>query len=328
MRALLCTQFGGFDRLEIVEIPSPRPGPRQVRIDVKAASVSFPDALIVQGLYQTRPSLPFVPGTEFAGVVVEVGAGVSEFAPGDRVAGFGLGGLAEEALADVSRTIALPDSMGFELGVALLVSYGTALHGLRDCARLTSGETLLVLGAAGGAGHAAVQIGRALGAHVIAAASSDAKLALCRQLGAAAVINYSTEDLRERIKVLTAGRGVDVVYDPVGGPYTEQALRATAWGGRLLVIGFASGEIAKIPLNLCLLKERSLIGVYFGEAVRRDPQRHGQNVAQLLQWFACGKIKPHISARVPLTGAAQLLARVAAREISGKAIVLPEGGEP
>lgn len=327
MRALLCTQFGRFDRLEVVDIPSPRPGSRQTRINIKAASVSFPDALTVQGLYQTRPSLPFIPGTEFAGVVGEVGDSVTEFEVGDRVVAFGLGGLAEEALADAARTIILPEGMEFDIGAGFIVSYGTALHGLRDCAHLATGETLLVLAAAGGAGHAALEIGLAMGARVIAAASSDAKLAFCLQLGATSVINYSTEDLRNRIKILTEGRGVDVVYDPVGGPYTEQALRATAWNGRLLVIGFAAGEIAKIPLNHCLLNERSVIGVYFGESVKHDPTRHSANVEQLLEWFACGKIKPHISARVPLSLAAQLMARIARREISGKAIVLPEAGQ-
>jgi len=324
MKALLCTQFGGFDQLEVQEVASPQPGPKQVKIDVKAASLNFPDALMVQGEYQVKPALPFVPGLEFAGIVIEVGREVTEYKIGDRVATVGLGGFAEEAVADTARTMHLPAAMNFDVGAGLVLTYGTSLRALHNRAHLAAGETLLVLGAAGGVGVAALEIGRAMGARVIAAASSDEKLALCRKLGADAVINYSTENLRERINALTDGRGIDVVYDPVGGPYTEQALRAMAWGGRLLVIGFAAGEIPKIAINLCLLNERSLVGVYWGESFKRDPQGYRRNIEQLLEWSASGKIKPHISERVPLAQTPQLLERMVAREIQGKAIVLPE----
>ena len=256
MKALLCNQFGGLDQLKVQEVASPQPGPKQVKIDVKAASLNFPDALMVQGLYQIKPPVPFTPGSEFAGVVTEVGAEVTEYKPGDRVIAFSLGGFAEEAVADAARTMPLPAGMDFDVGAGLILTYCTSLRGLKDCGRLQAGESLLVLGASGGVGVAAVEIGKAMGARVIAAASSDDKLALCKELGADETINYSTENLRDRVNALTEGKGVDVVYDPVGGPYTEQALRATAWGGRLLVIGFAAGDIPKIPINLCLLKER------------------------------------------------------------------------
>ena len=324
MKALLCNQFGGLDQLKVQEVASPQPGPKQVKIDVKAASLNFPDALMVQGLYQIKPPVPFTPGSEFAGVVTEVGAEVTEYKPGDRVIAFSLGGFAEEAVADAARTMPLPAGMDFDVGAGLILTYCTSLRGLKDCGRLQAGESLLVLGASGGVGVAAVEIGKAMGARVIAAASSDDKLALCKELGADETINYSTENLRDRVNALTEGKGVDVVYDPVGGPYTEQALRATAWGGRLLVIGFAAGDIPKIPINLCLLKERSLVGVYWGDSLKHDPKSHLRNVAQLLEWFASGKIKPYISERVPLAETPQLMARMAARQVKGKAIVLPE----
>ena len=324
MKALLCKAYGPLDQLAVEELPPPKPGPRQVRIDVKAAALNFPDALMVQGLYQVKPPLPFTPGSEFSGLVSELGSEVKNFKLGDRVIGFGLGGFAEEAVADAGRVMPLPDGMDFETGAALVLTYCTSLHGLKDCGRLQPGETLLVLGAAGGVGVAAIEIGRALGARVIAAASSDDKLALCRRLGAEETINYATENLRERVDRLTDGRGVDVVYDPVGGPYTEQALRSLAWRGRLLVIGFAAGEIPKIPLNLALLKERSIVGVYWGDSVKHDPQAHLRNVRQLLEWFAAGEIKPYISERVSLAGAPAAMAKIAARRVLGKLVVLPE----
>lgn len=324
MKALLCKAFGPLDQLSVEELPLPRPGPKQVRIDVKAAALNFPDALMVQGLYQVKPPLPFSPGSEFAGLVSEVGSEVSHYKVGDRVIGFGLGGFAEEALADAERVMPLPAGMDFEAGAALVLTYCTSLHGLKDCGHLQQGETLLVLGAAGGVGIAAVEIGHAMGARVIAAASSDDKLALCRQLGADETLNYATENLRERVNQLTGGRGVDVVYDPVGGPYSEPALRSLAWRGRLLVIGFAAGEIPKIPINLALLKERSIVGVYWGESVKHDPQGHRRNIAQLLEWFAAGKVKPFISERVPLKDAPAAMARLASRQVKGKLVVLPE----
>ncbi len=324
MKALLCTQFGGLNRLELKEVAPPTPGPGQLRIAVKAASLNFPDALMVQGLYQIKPALPFSPGSEFSGLVVEVGSAVKRYRVGDRVIAFGLGGFAEQALADAERCMPLPLGMDFEVGAALILTYCTSLRGLKDRGRIQAGETLLVLGAAGGVGAAAVEIGRALGARVIACASSEEKLAFCRELGADETIDYTKEKLRDRVLALTDGLGVDLVYDPVGGPLTEQALRATAWGGRLLVIGFAAGEIPKIALNLCLLKERALVGVYWGDSLKHDPASHERNVAQLLAWIANGKIRPRISERVPLAAVPALMARMAARQIMGKAIVLPE----
>jgi len=325
MKALLCTAFGPLEHLAISEIPSPRPGPGQVLVDVKAASLNFPDALMAQGLYQVKPPLPFSPGTEIAGVIVEVGVAVRGFREGDRVIAItGWGGFAEECAVDAGRVTPLPGGMDFEPGAAFRYAYETSLHALRDRGRLEAGETLLVLGAAGGVGLAAVEIGKALGARVFAAASSEEKLALCRKLGADEIINYVSGNLRDRVKELTGGKGVDVVYDPVGGPYTESALRATAWGGRLLVIGFAAGDIPKVPINLALLKERSIVGVYWGESVKHDPEGHLRNVKQLMEWFAAGKVKPSISERVPLSEAAAAMKRLIHRQVKGKVVILPE----
>ncbi len=325
MKALVCTEFGPLQKLVLQDIASPRPGPNQVVIDVKASSINFPDALMVQGLYQVKPPLPFSPGLEIAGVVKELGEGVTNVAVGDRVTAFpGWGGFAEECLAPAEKVIPLSPRMDFDLGAAFGLTYCTSLHALQDCARLRGGETLLVLGAAGGVGIAAVEIGKIMGARVIAAASSDDKLALCKQVGADETINYSAADLRQRTLDLTGGKGVDVVYDPVGGPYSETALRATGWGGRLLVVGFAAGEIPKLPLNLVLLKERSLIGVFWGDWTKRDPAGHLRNVKQLTDWFSAGKIKPIISERVSLRDAPAAMVRLTQRQIKGKVVVLPE----
>jgi NADPH2:quinone reductase len=324
MKALVCKSFGPLDQLTIEEIAAPAPGPRQVRIDVKSAALNFPDALMVQGLYQVKPALPFSPGSEFAGLVSAVGSEVKHYKLGDRVIGFGLGGFAEEALADAERVMPLPEGMDFDAGAALVLTYCTSLHGLKDVGHLQAGETLLVLGAAGGVGVAAIEIGRALGATVIAAASSDDKLALCKQLGADHLINYASENLRDRINALTEGKGVDVVYDPVGGPYTEQAMRSLAWHGRLLVIGFAAGEIPKLPINLALLKERAILGVYWGDSVKHDPEGHRRNVGQLLAWYKEGKVKPFISERVPIAAASDAMVRLAQRLVKGKLVVRPE----
>lgn len=324
MKALLCTAFGSLDQLTVQEVVAPQPDAKQVLIDIKAAALNFPDALMVQGMYQVKPPLPFVPGAEFSGVIKEVGTDVRNYKIGDRVIAYGLGGFAEQGVADAAHIMPLPASMDYDEGAALILTYCTSLHGLRDCGRLQAGETLLVLGAAGGVGVSAIEIGKAMGARVIAAASNDDKLSLCKQLGADETINYTTENLRERINQLTAMRGVDVVYDPVGGPYTEQALRATAWGGRLLVIGFASGEIPKIPINLALLKERSIVGVYWGDSVKHNPQGHLRNVAQLLEWYAAGKIKPLISERVTLSETTAAMRRLAGRQVVGKVVVLPQ----
>jgi NADPH2:quinone reductase len=325
MKALLCTGFGPLEHLAIREIASPRPGPNQVLIDVKAASLNFPDVLMAQGLYQVKPPLPFSPGTEIAGVIVEAGTEVRGFRAGDRVSAVaGWGGFAEECAVDAGWVTALPDGMDFETGAAFLFTYETSLHALRDRGRLEAGETLLVLGAAGGVGLAAVQIGKVLGARVLAAASSREKLALCRKMGADETIDYSSGDLRDRVKERTGGRGVDVVFDPVGGPYTESALRATAWGGRLLVVGFAAGEIPRIPLNLALLKERSIVGVYWGDSVKHDSAGHLRNTRQLMDWFAAGKVRPSVSERVPLGEAAGAMQRLFRRQVKGKVVILPE----
>jgi len=324
MKALVCEAYGPIDTLVVKHIPSPAPGPKQVLIEVRAAGVNFPDALMVQGLYQVKPPLPFTPGAEIAGVVKAVGAEVKQFKAGDRVIALtSTGGFAEECVADAARTMPLPAGMDFDTGAALVLTYCTSLHGLKDCGHLQPGETLVVLGAAGGVGISAIEIGKAMGARVIAAASSADKLALCRQVGADETIDYSTENLKDRINELTGGKGADVVYDPVGGPYTEPAVRALAWRGRLLIIGFAAGEIPKIPLNLALLKERSLVGVYWGDSTRHDPAGHLANLRQLQSWFAAGVIRPVISERFPLAAARDAVARIANRQVKGKVVVVP-----
>jgi len=323
VKALLCREFGPIDRLTVEEIPPPRAGPGQVVVEVKASSLNFPDALLVQGLYQVKPPLPFSPGMELAGIIKEVGTGVAGLRTGDRVLASGRGGFAQECLVSANHVSPLPAGMDFETGAAFIITYGTSLHALRDCGHLQPGETLLVLGAAGGVGTSAIEVGKAIGAKVIAAASSDEKLAFCRTLGADEVINYDNADLRQRILDLTGGRGADVVYDPVGGPYAEAALRATAWRGRLLVIGFASGTIPQVKLNLMLLKERSVIGVYWGDWVERDPEGQRRNVEQLGAWFAEGKIKPAVSERVSLAEVPAAMMRLLQRKVKGKIVVLP-----
>jgi NADPH:quinone reductase len=323
MKALMCNAFGPIADLRLEDVPDPAPGAGQVVIKVEAASVNFPDALIVQGLYQFKPPLPFSPGAEVAGVIESVGPEVRHLRIGDRVIASTMhGGFAERCVTEASRVAALPRGMDFELGAAFVLTYGTSLHALQQCARLKAGETLLVLGAAGGVGLAAIEIANAMGARVIAAASSAEKLALCRKVGADETINYDEEDLRRRVDELTGMQGADVVYDPVGGRYSEIALRATAWRGRFLVVGFAAGEIPKIPLNLTLLRERAIIGVFWGDAVRRDPTQHLANMRQLGEWFAAGKVRPVISERVPLAGAADAIARMANRQVMGKVVVL------
>jgi NADPH:quinone reductase len=295
-----------------------------VRVDVRAAALNYPDALMVQGRYQVKPPLPFVPGSEYAGVISEIGSEVRQYRVGDRVVALGLGGFAEEALADEARLMPLPPGMDFETAAAFFLTYCTSLRGLEDCAKLQPGETLLVLGAAGGVGVAAIEIGKAMGARVIAAASTDEKLALCRRLGADEGINYAKQSLREGINALTGGRGVDVVYDPVGGTYSEEALRGTAWRGRFVVVGFASGTIPTIALNLALLKERTIIGVYWGESVARDLRAHLRNVKRLIEWHAAGTIKPAISERIALTEVVGAMERMMRRQTTGKVVVLIE----
>jgi NADPH2:quinone reductase len=322
MKAVVCKQYGPPESLVLEELPSPRPGPGEVVISVKAASVNFPDVLIIQNKYQFKPPLPFSPGSELAGVVKEAGAGVRDFQPGDRVMAFTTyGAFAEEVKLEATRLVPMPKGMDFATGAAFLLTYGTSDHALRDRAALQAGETLLVLGAAGGVGLAAIEIGSALGARVIACASSEAKLAVCRSHGADATIDYAAEDLRERIKALTDGRGVDVVYDAVGGPYSEPAFRSLAWRGRHLVVGFAAGEIPKLPLNLALLKGASLVGVFWGDFTRREPRAFAQSLAQLGRWYAEGKVHPHVSQTLPLEQAAQAIRLLASRQAKGKVVL-------
>jgi NADPH:quinone reductase len=327
MKAILCKTYGPPESLVLEEVEPLKPGRGQVVIAVKACGVNFPDTLIIQGKYQFKPPLPFSPGSEVAGVVKKVGAGVEHVKEGDRVIAFtGHGGFAEEVLAEAAQLIPIPKGMDFTTASAFVLTYGTSHYALKDRAQLKSGETLLVLGAAGGVGLAAVEIGKVMGARVIAAASSDEKLEVCKQHGADEGINYTTEDLRERVKELTQGNGVDVVYDPVGGNYSEAALRGMAWGGRFLVIGFTAGEIPRIPLNLTLLKGCSIVGVFWGSFTARDPKRNQEHLQELLTWFVTGKIKPLISATYPLSRAADALNDMMNRKVRGKVVLLVDEG--
>jgi len=322
MKAILCKQFGPPESLVLEDLPSPVAGPGEVVVSVKAASVNFPDVLIIQNKYQFKPPLPFSPGSEMAGVVKEVGAGVTHAKPGDKVIAFTTyGAFAEEVKLEAARIVPMPPGMGYESAAAFLLTYGTSDHALRDRGELKSGETLLVLGAAGGVGIAAIEIGKAIGARVIACASTAEKLAVCREHGADELINYDTEDMRERIKAITGGKGVDVVYDAVGGAYAEPALRSCAWRGRYLVVGFAAGEIPKIPLNLTLLKGCAIVGVFWGDFARREPKAFAASIAQLGEWYADGRLKPHVSATFPLAKAADALKLMAARQVKGKVVI-------
>jgi NADPH2:quinone reductase len=322
MKAVLCKAYGPPESLVVEDVPSPAPGPGEVVIAVKAASVNFPDVLIVQNKYQLKPPPPFSPGSELAGVVKSVGDDVPHVKVGDRVLALvGYGAFAEEVKTEARRALPLPAGMDFDTGAAFGLTYATSEHALVDRAALQSGETLLVLGAAGGVGLAAIEIGKILGARVIACASTDEKLAVCRAHGADDTINYSSDNLRERIKALTGGRGPDVVYDPVGGEYTEPVLRSMAWRGRHLVIGFAAGDIPKIPLNVPLLKGISIVGVYWGEFTRREPQRFVESMHRLGRWYGDGLLKPHISGRFPLERAAEALTKMANREVIGKIVL-------
>jgi len=323
VKAVLCKAYGPPESLVVEEVPSPTPGPGEVVIAVKAASVNFPDVLIIQNKYQFKPPLPFSPGSEVAGLVAAVGDGVTAFKRGDPVLAITTyGAFAEEVKTEARRLLPIPPGMDFATAAAFGLTYATSEHALVDRGQLAAGETLLVLGAAGGVGLAAIEIGKALGARVIAGASTDEKLAVCREHGADDTINYATEDLRERIKALTQGHGADVVYDPVGGPFTEPALRSIAWRGRLLVVGFAAGEIPKIPLNLTLLKGCSIVGVFWGEFTRREPERFAEAMRQLGRWYADGKLKPYVSRTFPLERAAEALTLMAERKVAGKVVLV------
>src|SRR6266480_3563251 len=325
MKAVLCKAFGPPESLAIEEGEPLKPGKGQVVISVKACGVNFPDTLIIQGKYQSKPPFPFIPGSEVAGIVKELGEGVDTINVGTRVMAFiGMGGFAEEAIADASHIIPMPHTLDFATASAFLLTYGTSHYALKDRAQLKPGETLLVLGAAGGVGLAAVEIGKVMGARVIAAASTDEKLEVCKQQGADEVINYVNEDLKVRVKELTGGDGVDVIYDPVGGDYSEAALRGIAWGGRHLVIGFTAGEIPRIPLNLPLLQSCSIVGVFWGSFMAREAGHYQENIQELLSWFSAGKLKPHISATYPLEQAAEALNDVISRKVKGKVVLLIE----
>jgi len=326
LKALRCNAFGPIDALRVEDLPSPTPAAGQVLVDVHAASINFPDTLIVQGLYQIKPPLPFTPGAELAGVIAAVGDGVKHLKVGDRVvASTGTGGFAEQALADAARVLPLPQGMSFEAGASFVLAYGTSLHALKTIGKLQPGETLLVLGAAGGVGIAAIEIAKAMGARVIAAASSDSKRALALQAGADETVDYTQPEWRREVERLTNGQGADVVYDAVGGAYAEPALRATAWRGRYLVVGFASGEIPKLPLNLALLKERAIIGVHWGAAMTKDPKQLGIDLRQLSEWFQQGKLKPPVTERISLADTPAAMVRLATRQAMGKLVVMPNG---
>ena len=324
MKAVLCTRFGGPDDLELADLPAPEPGGGEVTVAVKAAALNFFDTLIIAGKYQMKPAFPFSPAAEFAGVVDRVGAGVTAFKPGDRVAAsMGYGAARECVVIAANRLARVPDNVDFDRAAGLLITYGTTLHALKDRAKLKAGETLAVLGASGGVGLAAVELGKEMGARVIACASSEHKLALARQHGADAVINYAAEDLREALRRASDGKGPDVIYDPVGGPYSEPALRAIGWEGRFLVVGFAAGDIPKLPLNLVLLKNCDVRGVFWGAWSEREPEAHRANIAQLLTWCADGKLAVHIHRIFPLAQTAQALKAIAGRSVMGKVILRP-----
>jgi NADPH:quinone reductase len=324
MKAIVCKEWGLPGSLVLEDLPDLQPAAGQVLLQVKAAAVNFPDVLIIQGKYQYKPPLPFTPGNEVSGVVLAVGEGVQGFRPGDQAIAFSAhGGFAEQMLAPAASLIPMPPGMDFDTAAAMTLTYATSHHAVADRAQLQPGETMLVLGAAGGVGLAAIEIGKVLGARVIAAASSEEKLAVCREHGADVLVNYSTGDLREAIRAATDGKGPDVIYDPVGGDYAEPAFRSIAWRGRYLVVGFANGEIPRLPLNLTLLKGASLVGVFWGEFARREPKANLAAMKQLLGWLAEGKIRPHISARYALADTPRALEAMAARKVTGKVIVKP-----
>ena len=323
MHAWLCENPIGVEALTWKELPTPQPQADEVRVAIRAASLNFPDLLILQNKYQMKPALPFVPGSEYAGVVEAVGAEVRHLKVGDAVAAFGgTGGFGTHAIVKAALVMPLPAGFAFDDAAAFVLTYATSHHALLDRAALKAGETVLVLGAAGGVGTAAIQIAKAVGARVIAAASSDAKCALCKQLGADATINYSSANLRDEVKALTGGKGPDVVYDPVGGDLAEPAFRSIAWRGRYLVVGFAQGGIPAVPWNLALLKGASIVGVFWGEFARREPQANTRMLAELAQWYAAGKVKPVIDQRLPMHELPQAFARMGSRQVQGKLVMI------
>lgn len=325
MKALICKAWGLPETLVVEDIQDPVAGPGQVVIRVHAAGVNFPDVLIIQNKYQVTPALPFVPGSECAGVVESVGEGVERVRPGDRVIALTeSGAFAEKVRAAADGLIPLPEAVDFATGSAFLLTYGTAYHALTDRATLKEGEALLVLGASGGVGIAAIEVGKAVGARVIAAASSPQKRAICRDHGADEVIDYAAADLKKTLASLTSGKGVDVIFDPVGGPFSEAALRNCARRGRHLIIGFANGEIPRVPTNLALLKECSLVGVFWGRYVKSEPAAWAADLRTLFAWLRQGRLRPHVNKRYPLERGSEALAALLGRQVSGKVVITPE----
>lgn len=324
MRAVTCTKLGSVDNLEVLDVPSPRPADGEVLVDVKAASLNFMDVLKIRGHYQVKPPLPFTPGEELAGVVSAVGPNVHGFSIGDRVAALAPGAFAEVAAVPAARLMRVPDAMSLRDASAFFVVYGTSLRALKTCAQLGRGEVLLVLGGAGGVGIAAIELGKAMGAKVIAAASTPQKREACLRAGATVAIGY--ERLREQCDELTERHGIDVVFDPLGGTLTETALRATAWRGRLVVVGFASGTVPSVPVNLTLLKERTITGVYLGGSMDHDPLSNVENYELLKSWYADGTLRPVISDEVGLQEVGAALRRLEGRQVVGKIVVLPDKG--
>ena len=322
MKAIVCNKFGTPDTLKYQEIKTPNPKEGELLITVKACSVNFPDTLIIQGKYQFRPPFPFSPGSDVAGIVEEVGENVKHFKVGDAIVGFmAFGGFAEKALVNAKYCFPKPKGMSMVSASAFLLAYGTSYHALKDRGNLQKGETILILGASGGVGLTALEISKLMGATVIAAASSEEKLELCKQFGADEVINYTEESLKEKVKELTKGKGVDVIFDPVGGHFSELALRAIAWKGRHLVVGFANGEIPKIPINLTLLKGASIIGVFWGEFAQKEPKKSLENIQQLLTWFVKGDVKPHIDNTYSLKNTPKALEEMMQRKTKGKIVI-------
>ena len=322
MHAWLCENPTGVEALQWKELPTPEPQAGQVRVAIRAASLNFPDLLIVQNKYQMKPPLPFVPGSEYAGTVEAVGTGVKHVKVGDAVAAFGgTGGFATHAVVDAALVMPLPAGFAFDDAAAFILTYATTHHALVDRGQLKAGETLLVLVAACGVGTAAIQIGKVLGARVVAASSSDEKGELCRSIGADETINYATGNIRDRLKELTGGKGPDVVYDPVGGDLAEPVFRSIGWRGRYLVIGFAQGAIPALPLNLALLKGASIVGVFWGEFARREPKANAAALAELARWYAEGKVKPVIDRRMPMRELPAAYERMGSRTVRGKLVM-------
>lgn len=322
MRAVLCKEYGPPESLVIEDVPSAPVGKGEVRVAVKACGVNFPDTLIIEGKYQFKPEMPFSPGGEVSGTIAEVGEGVTDVKVGDRVLAMtGWGGYAEEVVVEAGRVMPIPDSMDFVTAAGFAMTYGTSMHALKQRANIQPGETLLVLGASGGVGLAAVELGRVMGARVIAAGGSDEKLQITKEYGAEELINYNTEDLKERAKELTGGKGADVIYDPVGGDQFDACMRAINWNGRMLVVGFASGRIPKLPVNLALLKGCQVVGVFWGAFRGKEPEKDRENFRQMLEWYEQGKLKPHVSHTLPLEKAADAMNMLLRREAVGKIVL-------